>query len=114
MSNTGDGNEHLLLVDVGPVNGITVIVQTTVRKRPQRFGLLLEFILNPFTFAIAQKGAESTRVQVVQDGDQEAIVEFERVGELLRDLPDAVDELQEDGGTIRVRMMIVAVSYSLQ
>lgn len=102
MSNTGDGNEDLLLVYVGPIDWIPVIIQPAVRERPERFGLLLQFLLNPFPFAVAQKRAESARVQVVQDGNQEAIVELERVGKLLRYLPDAVDELQENRRTVSV------------
>lgn len=96
MSNTGDGNQHLLLVNVGPINGIPVIIQTAVRERPQRFGLLLELVLNPLPFAVAQKRAEPARVQMVENRYQEAIIELEGVGKLLRDLPDAVDKLQEN------------------
>jgi hypothetical protein len=33
---------------------------------------------------------------VVQDGDEKVLVEFEETLELLRELPDAVHELQED------------------
>lgn len=70
--------------------------------------------MNPLPFAVTQERAESTRVQVVQNSYQEAIVELECVGELLRYLPDTVDELEENGGTIGVRMMIITVSYPLK
>lgn len=96
MSNTGDGYEHLLLMYIGPINGIPVIIQAAVREGPQRLGLFLQFLLNPLPFAVAQKRAEPARVQMVEDGYEETIVELEGVGELLRDLPDAVDEVQEN------------------
>lgn len=58
--------------------------------------------MNTFAFAVAQKRAESARIEVIQYGYQEAVVEFKSVGELLRDLPDAVDELEKNWGTISV------------
>lgn len=100
-------------MDIGPIDGISVIIQTAVREGPQRLGLLLEFLLDPLPFAVAQKRAETARIQVIQDGYQETIVELERVRKLLSDLPDAIDELQENWRTIGIGMVIITVSNSL-
>ena len=42
---------------------------------------------------VVQESAELTGVHVLQDDHQELLVEFEKLGMLLHDLPDAVDEL---------------------
>lgn len=63
---------------------------------------------------VAEECPEAARVKVVEDCDEEVVVELERVGELVRDLPDAVDELQKDGRTVGVRVVVIAVSDTLQ
>lgn len=50
---------------------------------------------------------------MIQHGDQQMFVKLECVWELLTDLPDTVDELQEDRRTIRIRMVTVSVSDAL-
>lgn len=51
---------------------------------------------------------------MIQDGNQEALVELESCGELLRHLPHAVDELQENRGAVGVRVVLVTMANSLK
>lgn len=69
---------------------------------------------HPLALHIAQERAESARIQMVEYRDQKVFVELERVWELFRHLPHAVDELQKHRRSIRVRVVVVAVSDALQ
>lgn len=50
---------------------------------------------------------------MIQNGDQEMFVEFERMRKLFAHLPHTVDELQEHRRSISIWMMIVTVANSL-
>jgi hypothetical protein len=52
-------------------------------------------------------------VQVIQNGDQEVFVELEGIGELLRHLPDTVYELEEDGSSLIVTVVLVTMTSTL-
>jgi hypothetical protein len=53
-------------------------------------------VFDAFSFAVADEGAVSARVDFVEDGDEEVGSELKVVGELVHDLPGTVHELQED------------------
>ena len=80
---------------------------------PQGLCFLHHPVLPPYLVAVVEKRSKKARVEVVQHRRQEVLVELERVGKLFRDLPDAVDELQEDGGPVRVVVLVVAVADPL-
>lgn len=105
----------------------------TVGVRPQRNSFFLQFykvksdikklyvtfslqptVLNTLSLAVVQKRSESTRVQMIEYGYEKIIVKFKCIRELLRYLPHAVDELEENGGPIGVRMVIITVANSLK
>ena len=50
---------------------------------------------------------------MVQYEGQKVFVELERKGKLLGDLPDTVDELQEDWGSIIVGVFVFAVTDTM-
>ena len=52
-------------------------------------------------------------VHFVKDGDEEGLVELEGRRELLRDLPDAVDELDKDRAALVVGVIVAPVADSL-
>lgn len=70
-------------------------------------------MLLSFGLVVIQERAELTRVHVVDDGEQELLVELEHFAVLLHDLPHAVDELQEYGRAVLVRVFIRTMSHSL-
>lgn len=49
-----------------------------------------------FLLAVSQEGPELAGVHVIVDGDQEALVELKGAGELLGQLPHALQELVYD------------------
>lgn len=51
---------------------------------------------------------------MIQNGNEEVVVELEGIRELLGYLPDTVDELQENGRTICVRMVIISMADPLK
>ena len=51
--------------------------------------------IKPVFLAVADEGAELARVDVIVQRQQVALVELEGAGELLQQLPHAVDELPE-------------------
>lgn len=53
--------------------------------------------IKPVFLAVADEGAELARVDVIVQRQQVALVELEGAGELLQQLPHAVDELAEHG-----------------
>lgn len=69
--------------------------------------------LRPFTFTVEQKCAKATRVQMVENGDQEILIEFKCVRKLFAHLPHTVDELQKHRRPIGIGMMIVAVTDAM-
>lgn len=52
----------------------------------------------PFIFIVAQESAKLGGVGMFKEHDEEMIVELKRTRELTKNLPDAVQEEQEDGG----------------
>lgn len=54
---------------------------------------MFEVFGNAFLFGVAEKSAETTGVEMIEDGDEEMLVEFEGVWKLTTNLPDAVYEL---------------------
>jgi len=75
-------------------------------KTPERMGLLPDFVKVSLLVGIVQKGSEETGIQVVQDEDQKALVELKVHGELEHDLPDAIDKLEKDGGSVVAIMLV--------
>lgn len=67
-----------------------------------------------FTFGVAQERAEATRIQVVENRNEEMLVELKGVRKLFAHLPDAVEELQKHRRPIGVRVMVVAVTDALR
>lgn len=67
----------------------------------------------PIKLPVAEESAEATWVKVVEYSNEELLVELEGAGELLGDLPHAVDELHEHRWSVRVRVVLVSVSDSL-
>ena len=63
---------------------------------------------------VVQESAELTGVHVLQDDHQELLVEFEKLGMLLHDLPDAVDELEEYRRAILVAVFRCSMAHSLK
>lgn len=49
--------------------------------------------LNLYDIPAEQERAESTRIEMIDDSDQEMFVEFESIGELSRYLPNTIDKL---------------------
>lgn len=66
-----------------------------------------------FAFVVVQERAKLTRVHVIYNEEKKFLVEFEDLAVLLHDLPYAVDELQEYGRTILVRVFVRAMTHSL-
>ncbi len=54
-------------------------------------------LAEPFPFRVSKEGSISTVVEFIDEGDEQSLVELEGAGELLHELPHAVDEHQEDG-----------------
>ena len=52
-------------------------------------------------------------VQVIQNGDQEVLVELEGIRELFRHLPHTVYELNEDGRSLVIPVVLVTVTNAL-
>ena len=50
---------------------------------------------------------------MVKNESKEMLVKFERKGKLLCDLPNTIDELQEDWGPIIVVVFVFAMTYSV-
>ena len=50
---------------------------------------------------------------MIQNGDQEVLVELKGIGELLCHLPDTVYELKEDGSSLIVTVVLVAMTDTL-
>lgn len=67
-----------------------------------------------FLFTVAQESAKATTVELVDDRQQESIVELDASRELLSHLPNAVDELQEDGRPLRIVVFALAMADSLK
>lgn len=95
------------------IQRIPVLITGRVDERPEGDGCPFQIRLPAFPFCVEEERAEATGVQVIQHGDQQMFVKLECVWELLTDLPDTVDELQEDRRTIRIRMVTVSVSDAL-
>lgn len=104
---------------VAPAEGAVVVqrveehLSLVVDETPERLGELPDAVLLPLLVAVVQKGAEETRVEVVQYEGQEVLVELERVGKLVGDLPHAVDELQEDRRPIVVVVLVLAMTHTV-
>lgn len=69
--------------------------------------------MNALPFRIVEERTEATRVEMIENGDEEIFIELESVRKLFRDLPHTVNKLQEYGRTIRVRVVIVSVTDAL-
>ena len=52
-------------------------------------------------------------VEMVQDGYQEVFVKLKGIRELLRHLPDTVNELNEDGRSLVVTVVLVTMTNAL-
>lgn len=80
------------IVDVVPFR-----VPPVVDVGPQAWCPAVHLLPVPVLLAVEEESAEAAREEVFEDHDQESGAEFKAHGELLQELPSAVDELQEHG-----------------
>ncbi len=67
-------------------------------------------MLAPFFVAVEQESAEQTGVEMIEYESEEVLVELEAMRELIGDLPDAVDELEENWRAVIVVVLVYAVA----
>ena len=79
---------YLLRRLVASIEHLAAAERLPYRTRPQP-----QPELSALALAVAEEGAELARGGVIHEGGEEAPVELERGGHLLRELPDAVDPL---------------------
>lgn len=69
---------------------------------------------NPLPLSVKKEGPKAARVEMVDDGDEQSLVELEGGWELLLQLPHAVHPLDEHRRAVRVRVTLVAVADALR
>ena len=141
LAQARNGEQNVLLDVGGAVEWVDELFGVAVDKRPQGDCLVLDFFFlsllltaktieqinfasyikasrkmdNKFCLSlrVVEECAKEARVEVVQYGDEEVLVELESVWKLARDLPNAVDELEEHGRSVSIRVTVVTVTDSL-
>lgn len=83
------------IVDVVPFR-----VPQVVDVGPQAWRPAVHLLPVSVLLAVEEESAEAAGEEMLEDHDQESGAEFEVHGELLQELPSAVDELQEHGAAL--------------
>merc|ERR1719323_645647 len=84
-----------------------------VDERPQALRLLDHLLVFPLLVTVAEECSEEAGIEMVENHTKQVLVELEGVGELLHDLPDAVDKLKEHGTSVGVVVLVVAMAGAL-
>ena len=81
-----------------------------IDETPEGLRVLTNAVLLSLLVAVVEEGAEQAGVEVVENESEKVFVKLKRVGKLVRHLPHAVDELQEDGGPVVVVVFVLTVA----